>query len=117
MCLTCLMTLKMPPIRVDQNLVTTVSRPLFTKRKQRSFPVQLTFGIDRVIRRNASTNIRESEKSSVVHQTTPVSSDFLHYEQRREVSTADLDKSRDRRERVVILGSGTRLYNLSLPKH
>jgi hypothetical protein len=107
----------MPSARVDQSLVTILSRPLFTKRKHRSSLARLSVGIDRVIQRSASTNVRDFERPSVVHQTTPVSSDILHYEQRREVSTADLDKSRDRRERVVILGSGIEFNSLGIVRN
>jgi hypothetical protein len=97
----------MPPIRIDQSLAITVLRPL-TKKHNIIFTIQnkSSPALQQIQRRCASTKAIEPERPSIVHHTSPVNSDFHHYEQRREVSTSDLDKSRDRRERVVILGSG-----------
>jgi hypothetical protein len=63
------------------------------------------------LRRWASTAILDSEPASITHHSTALNPDYSQHGQRREVSTADLDKTRDHRERVVILGSG--IYFLS----
>lgn len=47
------------------------------------------------------------------HATTPHLPENLKYEQKRSISTAELDKYRDTRERIVILGSGWAGYTLS----
>jgi hypothetical protein len=96
----------MPQIRIDHSLGAAVLRPLVRKRNTSSSFKKITPGIQRIGRRCASISARETERSTVVHHTTPLNADFHNLEQRREVSTSDLDKSRDRRERIVILGSG-----------
>jgi hypothetical protein len=104
----------MPSIRIDQSLGAIVLRPLAKKRNTSSSLCKIIVpGIRLVGRRCASINVREPERPALVHHTAPVNADFHQYEQRREVSTSDLDKSRDRRERVVILGSGIWQESLS----
>jgi hypothetical protein len=57
--------------------------------------------------------------SSGEHEQVPFHPTAVHvpearkYEQRRPISTAELDKYRDMRERIVILGSGWAGYTLS----
>jgi hypothetical protein len=48
-----------------------------------------------------------------VHTIAGPTADAYKLEQRRNVSTAELDKYRDTRERIVILGSGWAGYTLS----
>lgn len=72
-------------------------------------------------RRNSGTNgpgrcfsTAESEQIPVIHPPTALQPpDVFSLDQRRSVSTSELDRYRDTRERIVILGSGWGGYSLS----